>query len=278
MCEVSISSNFALPKNSNLLSHPDMNLSPDSRPSIGCQFIELESVDSTNNYAMAQIHAGLALHGTVYMALEQFEGKGQRGKSWTSPKGENITLSIVLQPVFLQPSKQFSLSVALAVGCHDFLQQYVKDDLYIKWPNDLYWRDRKTGGILTESICRGAEWIWAVAGIGININQTSFPLSLPNPVSLKQIAGKEFSVIELAKQLCGYIEKRWLQLEKEGSKALLKDYNNFLYKKNELISLKKGQLVFETKVEGVNAEGQLITTDALQRGHDFAEVEWIIPA
>jgi BirA family transcriptional regulator, biotin operon repressor / biotin---[acetyl-CoA-carboxylase] ligase len=278
MCEVSISSNFALPKNSNLLSHPDMNLSPDSRRSIGRQFIELESVDSTNNYAMAQIHAGLALHGTVYRALEQFEGKGQRGKSWTGSKGENITMSIVLQPAFLQLSKQFSLSMALAVACHDFLGQYVKDELFIKWPNDLYWRDRKTGGILTESICRGTEWIWAIAGIGININQTSFPVSLPNAVSLKQIAGKEFSVVELAKQLCDFIEKRYQQLEKEGSTGLLKDYNHFLYKKNELVRLKKQGHVFETRIEGVSPEGQLITTDTQQRCHDFGEVEWIMTA
>jgi BirA family biotin operon repressor/biotin-[acetyl-CoA-carboxylase] ligase len=275
MCEVSISSNFALPKNSNLLSHPDMNLSPHSRPSIGRHLIELESVDSTNNYAMAQIHAGLASHGMVYSALEQSAGKGQRGKSWSSSKGENITLSIVLKPAFLQLSQQFSLSAALAVACHDFLHQYVKDDLYIKWPNDLYWGDRKTGGILTESMSRGKEWIWAIAGIGMNINQTSFPASLPNPVSLKQITGKEYSIIELTKSLCDCVEKRWLELEKQGSTGLLKTYNHFLYKKAQLVKLKKQALVFETRIEGVNPEGQLLTTDTLQRCFDFGEVEWI---
>src|SRR5882757_6514301 len=104
-------SGFAHSKNSNLLS-------------IGHSFIELGSVDSTNNYAMAQVHAGMAFHGTMFFAYDQWAGKGQRGKSWTSTPGENILLSTVLEPVNLPIIQQFALSAAVALACHDLFSHY----------------------------------------------------------------------------------------------------------------------------------------------------------
>ena len=97
-------------KNSILLPQP-----PYTKP-IGLPFVELQSVDSTNNYAMAQARAGLAIHGTVYLAMEQTNGKGQRGKSWTSKPGENIMLSVVLEPKDLTIGNQFILSASVALG------------------------------------------------------------------------------------------------------------------------------------------------------------------
>jgi len=96
-------------KNSNLLSHPAINLFGNDKPSIGSNFIELQSVDSTNNYAM-QGSCWIALHGTAYFAHDQLAGKGQRGKTWNTAPGENIIMSIVLEPHFLQPMQQFVLS------------------------------------------------------------------------------------------------------------------------------------------------------------------------
>ncbi|HXL72345.1 MAG TPA: biotin--[acetyl-CoA-carboxylase] ligase, partial [bacterium] len=151
------------PKNRNLLS-------------IGHAFIELGSVDSTNNYAMARAAAGLADHGTLYFAHEQWAGKGSRGRTWTSKPGENIILSAVLEPVALVSSQAFALSACVALACHDLFSQYAgAEATRIKWPNDLYWGDRKAGGILIENNFRGDRWAFAIAGIGININQTEFP-------------------------------------------------------------------------------------------------------
>jgi hypothetical protein len=92
---------------------------------------------------------------------------------------------------FLQPFQQFQLSACVAVGTCQFFSKYDADSFKIKWPNDIYWRDRKLGGILIENIIRShepgvANWDWAVAGIGMNINQTNFADGLKNPVSLKQ--------------------------------------------------------------------------------------------
>jgi BirA family biotin operon repressor/biotin-[acetyl-CoA-carboxylase] ligase len=157
-------------------------------PAAAFSFTILDSVDSTNNYAMQNVHAGMARHGDGYFAKEQTNGKGQRGKSWETDPGSNIL-------------KPFHLSVAVAVACYDLFEKFAGEDTSIKWPNDLYWRDRKAGGILIENIHRGKEWNQAIVGIGININQGSFSPEIKNPVSLKHITGKDFDPIALAKEL-----------------------------------------------------------------------------
>lgn len=261
-------------KNSNLLSHPAINLFRNNSPAIGSNFVELQSVDSTNNYAMAQVHAGSAFHGTSYFAHEQTAGKGQRGKSWITSSGENIIMSLVTEPRFLLPVQQFLLSATIAVACHDFLKNFLPDNWRIKWPNDLYWSDRKAGGILIESICKGNEWLFAIIGIGININQVQFPDQLRNAISLKQVTGKTFSTLDLAKELCAYIEQRYSKLKASDANVLLGEYNQLLYKRNQIVRLKKENIIFETIVKEVNAQGQLITVDALERSFGFGEVEW----
>ena len=260
---------------------------------IGKPFIELQSVDSTNKYAMALVHQthltegqDEAQHGMAIFTHEQISGKGQRGKTWTSEKGSNIALSILLNPFPLRVSEQFMLSVCMAVSVQKFFSQYAGDETKIKWPNDLYWRDRKAGGVLIENVIgsmnletggRQAEgWKWAIAGIGININQTSFPSDLTNPVSLKQITGKTFYPIELAKELCKVIDENYHLLLSGNIETLFNYYQQHLYKKDEKVKLKKGNRVFETTVKGVSEEGQLITHHSIEERFEFGEVEWII--
>src|SRR5258708_4783032 len=195
-------------KNSNLLPHPATILLLNQMQPIGHTFIELQSVDSTNNYATAQVHAGLASHGTVFSAYEQYAGKGRRGKSWASAPGENLIISIVVQPYFLSGTQQFLLSSCIAVACHDFLRKYTTGETSIKWPNDLYWRDRKAGGILIENIFRGDQWMLAIAGTGINVNQVLFPETARNPGWLKTLTGHDFDVVRLAREPGGYLARR----------------------------------------------------------------------
>ena len=129
---IKVSSIFALFKNSNLLPH-QATLLP-----IGYPFEELPRVDSTNNYAMAQVQKGNANHGSVYFAHNQTAGKGQRGKSWTTNAGENLILSVVLQPHKIKPAESFYLSAAIATACYDFFKKYAGIETRIKWPNDIY--------------------------------------------------------------------------------------------------------------------------------------------
>ena len=259
--------------------------------SLGIPFVELQSIDSTNNYALAQIHANLAQPGTCYFAHEQTAGKGQRGRGWTSEKGSNILLSIVLNPLFLQPSQQFLLSACIAVAAHRYFSDFVSNDLKIKWPNDLYWKDRKLGGILIENVIgksltekwqttprqepKNPQWKWSVVGIGINVNQKKFPVELSNPASLVQITGVKYNCIELAKNLCKRIDESYQRLVHGDYISNLKLYNEFLYKKNEIVNFKKGNRNFQATVKSVNESGQLLVQHLIEEPIDFGQVAWV---
>lgn len=254
---------------------------------------------------MARVHAGMAFQGDLFFAYEQWAGKGQRGKTWTSNPGDNIILSIVLEPVFLPVTQQFPLSAGIALACHDFFSRYAgTEETSIKWPNDLYWRDRKAGGILIENVFKGDRWSFAIAGIGININQVQFPETARNPVSLKQITGKTFHAPALARELGDCVGARYEQLRGEGGfsqsgalpglktvdaasmqpasaggpAGLLTEYNARLYKRGQAVRLKKDGAVFATVVQGVSAAGELLTRDTLDRQFRVGEVEWYFPS
>jgi len=247
---------------------------------IGLPLIELQSIDSTNNYARLQIHAGLAQHGTVYFTHEQTAGKGQRGKVWNSEKGLNIMMSIVIDPGSIALSRQFQLSACVAVSVFQFFREYAGDETKIKWPNDLYWQDRKAGGILIENIIRVAEagqanWDRSIVGIGININQTQFPVFLSNPVSLKQITGKTFDVIESTKRLCGILNSNFNKLTEGRFEDLYQEYLEHLYKKDQKAVFRKDSRVFEATVRSVTKNGKLVIDHAFEEEFDFGELEWV---
>lgn len=245
--------------------------------SFGQSFSVIPSIDSTNNYAMQMVHARLAKHGDAWFALEQTKGKGQRGKSWQSSKGENILLSIVLKPLFLVPMQSFLLNAAITLGVYDFYKKYAGHETRIKWPNDIYWSDRKAGGILIENIIRAEHWSFAVAGVGLNINQLNFAEHLQKATSLRQITGKKFEVIELAKELCFFLEQRYEALKAGNEKQILHDYGQAMYKLNENVTFKKNGLVFDTLIKGITAEGLLVVeTDNIEQEWLWGTVEWIV--
>ena len=239
-------------------------------------FSILNSVDSTNNYAMAKVHAGLAKHGMAWFAHEQTAGKGQRGKTWQTGAGQNIALSIVLLPQHLKTSQQFQVSVAISLGCFNFFNKECGSEVFIKWPNDIYWRDRKAGGILIENVLQGNQWKFAVAGIGLNINQEHFDKAMKNPVSLTQVTGKKYETEVLSKELYNFIMKSMADLEKGNFKTMLEEYNQHLYKREEEVELKKEGIHFLTRIKKVNSKGKLLTTDIIDNEFDFGEVEWIL--
>jgi BirA family biotin operon repressor/biotin-[acetyl-CoA-carboxylase] ligase len=243
---------------------------------IGEPFTEFTSVDSTNNYAMAFVQNGGGMHGMAWFAHEQTAGKGQRGKQWSMQHGQNIMLSVLLDASWLTVSAQFSLSMAVALGVHDFFAAHAGDETKIKWPNDLYWRDRKAGGILIENQLKGNIWQWAVAGMGININQVTFE-GLQNPVSLRQITGKTFDTVALARQLCSHLEQRYRQLQNPQQAAtLLEEYNSILFKKNEKVRLKKENQVFECVIDHVDQFGQLHVQHPVFQSFTHGEIQWIL--
>lgn len=191
---------------------------------LGVPLIELSTIDSTNIYAMAQIKEGLAKSGSCFRADYQTQGKGQHGRVWESSKGQNILCSYILELEKLDalkkwaPTDQIGFSAAIALGIRAFFDAHTNGDTKIKRPNDIYWRDRKAGGILIENLLKGKVWTWAVIGIGININQTVFSPEAPNPVSLKQITGRDWDILSLQEALSKALNKSiqdWLMMGKE---------------------------------------------------------------
>jgi BirA family biotin operon repressor/biotin-[acetyl-CoA-carboxylase] ligase len=243
---------------------------------IGQPFVQLNEVESTNNYAMAQVQAQLAGHGAAWFAHSQTGGKGQRGKAWLTEPGQNIIITTVIEPFALKPTGQFELSAAIAIACYDFFSSYATDGTAIKWPNDIYWKDRKAGGILIENIFKGNIWRYAIVGIGININQTVFSPGIPNPVSLKQITGRTFDCIALARELCRCIENRWQSLVKGYANEIFDAYNSHLYKLNEPAKFRKEHAVFYATVKGVSRRGELLANVGFDTAVSYGEWEWVV--
>lgn len=248
---------------------------------IGLPFTELTEVDSTNIYAMNQVKTNLAGHGAAFLAQKQWAGKGQMGKVWEAETGQNILLSVVLDPkklVFdglaLEPSV---VSMLVAVGCFNFFITYAGDETSIKWPNDIYWRDRKAAGILIENSFRGPIWQWSIAGMGVNINQTEFGTGLNKAVSLKQITGKTFQVPALAKELCSHIDAALQMLIDKGPDTLLALYNNVLYKKGEQVQLEiEGQKITATICRVLsNGHLEIETENGIKQSHALGAIQWL---
>ena len=223
---------------------------------------------------MGLVHEGVAQHGTTVYARQQTAGKGQRHKTWVAESGANITASFVLEPKEQPLTGAFTLSMAMAVAVQQFFAQYASFETKVKWPNDLYWRDRKAGGLLIENVVQGPLWRYAVVGIGININQTHFE-GLPNAVSLKQITGKDFDTLELTKDLGTFVQKEFERFVTDPD-AVRKTYHEQLYKMGEEVKLKQGGRVFSATIKGVTPLGRLITFHKAEEFFDIGEVEWVI--
>lgn len=225
---------------------------------------------------MIEARSGRANDGAAYFALDQWDGKGQRTRKWSSHPGENIILSLVKSCEAIPLKEQFRLSCTVALACFDFFSSYAGEETRIKWPNDIFWRDRKAGGILIENIIKSERWDKAIIGIGININQTLFEGMENKAVSLKQITGKTFEPISLAKELCGHLDKRFDQLQRGAFDHLLFLFNQHLYRKDETVLFKKEDVPFYATVNGVNKEGHLLITHGKQEAVALGQVAWVL--
>ncbi len=232
----------------------------------------LDSVDSTNNYAMALIQQREIDSEIAVFAKQQTHGKGRRGKQWISSENENIILSVAAPMQWLSISRQFELSVAVALSCYDLLQKHILANLFIKWPNDLFINDSKAGGILIENVIKGKIWQWAVIGMGLNINQEKFDEGILKATSLKRETGKEYDVIKMADELHHLVLKRIEEIKGNHFKKMLGEYNEHLYARGKRVKLTKENIVFETKIIEVSPAGELMTKDSVERKFRFDEV------
>lgn len=163
------------------------------------QIIELPETDSTNSY-LDRIAPG-SDHGTVVVAYSQTAGRGQRGNSWESAPGKNITMSLLLRPANIVASNQFIISQAVSVAIVKVLRRHLSSGrVSVKWPNDIYVDDRKICGILIENTLSGKSIDYSIIGMGINVNQQEFLSDAPNPVSMYQLTRLEYDIKKLVRE------------------------------------------------------------------------------
>lgn len=165
------------------------------------KIIRLAETDSTNNYLREQCAKARLPEGSLVIADFQTAGKGQVGNSWESEAGKNLMFSILLYPDSLPANRQFLISQIASLSVKETLEGYT-DSVKVKWPNDIYWKDRKICGMLIENDLSGQHLYCSVIGIGLNINQEIFRSDAPNPVSLTQITGKAYDREEVLAASC----------------------------------------------------------------------------
>lgn len=248
---------------------------------IGQTLIELPLVNSTNSYAMDLIQKSEVVEGTIIHALNQVDGRGQRGNIWHSEAGKNLTISVILKPSFLPAHRQFDLNKVISLAVFDFIGSKIpalKEQCKIKWPNDIYIGDKKIGGILIENSLKGNQISWAIIGIGLNINQETFHPSIPNPVSLKQLSNITHQLNELLEELCLFIEARYLQLKNNSTATLNADYLSVLFRYKQFSNYIYNNESIYAKMIGVSDQGRLIIEkeDGTLTSCDFKEISFVL--
>lgn len=222
------------------------------------ELIKLEETASTNTYASA--HASELAPWSVVITDCQTGGRGQRGNSWESEEGKNLTLSMIIKPEGFRARDQFAISEAVALAVVDLLYDN-GIDARVKWPNDIYVGDRKIAGILIEHSVLGMDISHSVAGIGLNVNQTEFLSDAPNPVSMAGLKGREFDRATLVKELGERLEHYCgLAFEPVGRDYLHSFFKTLLWRgdgKFHTFKIPDGPR-FEAKIAEVEEGGMLV--------------------
>jgi BirA family transcriptional regulator, biotin operon repressor / biotin---[acetyl-CoA-carboxylase] ligase len=238
-------------------------------------FIHLDTVDSTNNYAANLLKVTSPPDGTVITAQEQTHGRGQRGAEWTSEKGENLLFSMVLYPHLLQQLPTFWLSKCVSISLAEMLEEELKVDVWIKWPNDILVEGKKIAGTLLEFNWSDQQLTSAIVGIGLNVNQRYFPH--PHATSLRYSSSKTWSTSALLDKFILHFDRNFLELQKAQLELLDHRYKQKLFRRNQWASyLYKGETV-EARLSDVTPEG-FLSLELRQGGTalcDLKEIQWI---
>ncbi|CAM1360497.1 BirA family transcriptional regulator, biotin operon repressor / biotin-(acetyl-CoA-carboxylase) ligase [Tenacibaculum sediminilitoris] len=222
------------------------------------KIIKLDAIDSTNTFLKDMVSKMVIEDFTVAVAKTQTKGRGQINSEWIVEEGKNLTFSVFSRFVDLKVEnhKYFNFCVSLSV--FEALEAVKLPNLTVKWPNDILSGNKKLGGILIENTLKGSYIVSSIIGIGINVNQDSFPKNLPNASSLKKILGKEFDLDVLLDIILMKLKYYFDLLEKKEYSLLEKNYLKVLYKKNVPTMFKSSQnILFMGKIIGVSKSGNL---------------------
>lgn len=242
---------------------------------VGQQLHYLPVCESTNSEAQQLLIKNKATEGCTVLTSEQTKGRGQRGNTWEAEPGKNITLSVILSPVFLPVRQQFYLNMAVSLAVLDLLREYGATGAQVKWPNDLYIQDKKLGGILIENTINSYSLQHSIVGIGLNINQLDFEVD--TATSLAAVTGNVTNLEHVTARLLELLEKRYLELRSARHAKLKYEYLQALYRYQE-----KHRFIVDGKraegcIVGVDEDGRLgVELDGELRFFGFKEITYII--
>ena len=234
----------------------------------------LKDISSTNDYLLdfASTAEGKDWDGIV-VADYQSAGKGMGTNTWESEAGKNLLFSILVHPVWLPISEQYLLSMAEALAIVDAMPL---EGAKIKWPNDIYYDDRKISGTRIDVNLQGGVLKDMVIGTGININQRAFYSDAPNPVSLYQLAGREFSWDEILQTFLVKFE-HYYALAQSDADEIVRLYHEHLYRREGYYPYEdvETQERFEAEIKEVALNGLLTLSlkDGSERQYWFKEVK-----
>ncbi len=247
--------------------------------------IWLDETTSTNSYITENYCQGAyrAAREVVAVATKgQTAGRGQRGNSWESEPGQNLTFSILWRPEGIAPHSQFVISEAVALAVVNYLSN-LGVEASVKWPNDIYVGDRKICGILIEHSVMGQEIEYTIIGVGLNVNQKSFSEELPNPVSFQQLTSMELELHEQLPNLVAEIE-RMLQMlgEEEQREWCHEEFKCVLWRGDGAwypFSEREGATKFDGRIVDVEPCGLLaveVESSGEVKKYAFKEVEFLL--
>ena len=243
------------------------------------RLIHIPETDSTNNWLRARAEEFPSEETVAVWTDHQTAGRGCGTNTWESEPGKNLLFSVLCRPKSILATRQFLLLETMALAMKNILDFTLPqgEELKIKWPNDIYWHDRKLGGTLTECALSGQQMRWCIIGSGINVNQTAFSPTLPNPVSLAQITGYKLLLEPLLQRIVSCFEHRLNYLEQGHSDELQEEYTAALYRRYGFHPYRDAKGDFEAQFISVDADGTLTLRTRLHllRKYRFKEVSYL---
>ena len=240
--------------------------------------ISLDETASTNLKLKQLLKEKSLTEGSIVKTDFQTQGRGQAGNSWFSGKGCNLLFSCLLYPKFVIANQQFIISRIVSLALKEVLDQYMKS-ISIKWPNDIYWKDKKIAGMLIENSLIGKKIEFSIVGVGLNVNQDDFPLQLPNPISMKQVMGVEYNRDELLATFSDVLFSLYQSLQQGDGQSIEQKYLQQLYRNEGFHWYEDDNGRFKAKIKDVLPTGHLILETLIgeeKRKYAFKEVSFVL--
>ena len=225
----------------------------------GQELVYFDSIDSTNTKAKELAEEGYP-NGTLVVADYQRAGKGRRGRTWESPSGTGIFMTLMLKPD-INPNNASMLTLVAALAVAKAISDITGEQALIKWPNDIVINGKKICGILTEMSAQFDYINHIVIGIGINVHNKDFPEEIKETASSLMIesGGQHFRRAEIIEKIMEYFEEYYeIYLETEDLSALVKEYNSLLVNMHKNVKVLDPKEPFEGKAMGITPRGELI--------------------